>query len=122
MSRFADTPRGRVGALLLRAWPALLVTAVGLAVLWPIPRGQMPLSADHTVHLTRAWMWAQELGSGGVVDREGLEQGVRHTLLGVDQVCVDLDPTQALRGGEQGVTPSLDPEGELRIALRLRGG
>lgn len=66
MSRFADTPLGRVGALLLRAWPALLVTAVGLAVLWPIPRGQMPLSADHTVHLTRAWMWAQELGSGNL--------------------------------------------------------
>lgn len=51
----------------LTKWgPALLVTLIGLALLWPIPLGQMPLSADHTVHLTRTWMWAQELGSGNL--------------------------------------------------------
>lgn len=43
-----------------------MVTVIGLAVLWPIPAGQMPLSADHTVHLTRTWMWAQELASGNL--------------------------------------------------------
>ncbi len=49
-----------------RWWPTLLVTLIGLALLWPIPLGQMPLSADHTVHLTRTWMWAQELGNGDI--------------------------------------------------------
>ena len=56
----------RVRGLLLRWWPALLVTAIGLAVLWPTPRGEMPLSADHTVHLTRTWLWAQELSHGNL--------------------------------------------------------
>ena len=51
---------------LTKWWPTLLVTLIGLALLWPIPLGQMPLSADHTVHLTRTWMWAQELGSGNL--------------------------------------------------------
>ncbi len=53
-------------ALALKWWPTVVITALGLAVLWPIPLGQMPLSADHPVHLTRAWMWAQELASGNV--------------------------------------------------------
>lgn len=53
-------------ARLLRWWPTLVVTLIGLAVIWPIPAGQMPLSADHTVHLTRTWMWAQELASGNI--------------------------------------------------------
>lgn len=51
---------------LLRALPWLLVTGLSLALLWPVPRGVMPLSADHTVHLTRIWMWAEQLGSGSV--------------------------------------------------------
>jgi len=46
--------------------PWLVVTAVGLALLWPIPLGRMPLSADHTVHLTRAWLYAQTLASGNL--------------------------------------------------------
>ncbi len=49
-----------------RVLPVLVVTAIGLAVLWPIPSGVMPLSADHTVHLTRTWMWAQELAAGNL--------------------------------------------------------
>lgn len=57
----------RALATRLAKWgPALLVTLIGLALLWPIPLGQMPLSADHTVHLTRTWMWAQELGRGNI--------------------------------------------------------
>ncbi|MEE9383599.1 MAG: 6-pyruvoyl-tetrahydropterin synthase-related protein [Nannocystaceae bacterium] len=44
------------------AW--LLVTAVGLWVLWPAPAGHMPLSADHTVHLTRTVLTATQLSAG----------------------------------------------------------
>ena len=62
MPRSADT----LAAAAKRWWPALVVTVIGLAVLWPIPTGQMPLSADHTVHLTRIWMWAQELAVGNL--------------------------------------------------------
>ena len=50
----------RVLALL----PWLLVTGLGLALLWPVPAGHMPLSADHTVHLTRISMLADELAQG----------------------------------------------------------
>ncbi len=51
----------------VRPWlPLGLVTLVGLVVLWPIPLGRMPLSLDHTVHLTRIWLWGQELASGSL--------------------------------------------------------
>jgi hypothetical protein len=50
-----------------RSWaPALLVTVLGLAVIWPVPLGRMPLSADHTVHLTRIWLFADTLAQGSV--------------------------------------------------------
>src|SRR5690606_8777426 len=48
----------------LAALPLLLVTAFSLWLLWPAPLGRMPLSADHTVHLTRIWMLAEQLTSG----------------------------------------------------------
>lgn len=51
---------------LLAAAPLLLITGLSLVLLWPVPTGQMPLSADHTVHLTRIWMWAEQLASGQV--------------------------------------------------------
>ena len=35
-------------------------------LLWPVPSGAMPMSADHTVHLTRIWMWATELAQGNL--------------------------------------------------------
>mgnify|MGYP001286132883 CR=1 FL=1 len=44
--------------------PWLLVTVVALWLLWPVPLGHAPLSADHTVHLTRIWMWSDALASG----------------------------------------------------------
>lgn len=51
-----------------RRWLGLgafaFVTVLGLWLLWPVPLGQAPLSKDHTVHLTRAWMWAQVLADG----------------------------------------------------------
>lgn len=42
-------------------WPWLILTLFGLWVLWPVPTGAMPLSADHTVHLTRIHFTGQEL-------------------------------------------------------------
>lgn len=46
------------------ALPLLLVTAFALVICWPVPTGRMPLSADHTVHLTRIWMFAEQLAHG----------------------------------------------------------
>ncbi|MBL4689734.1 MAG: hypothetical protein JKY37_34415, partial [Nannocystaceae bacterium] len=54
----------RLGPALARHVPVLLVVAASAWLLWPVPTGQMPMSADHTVHLTRIWMWAQELSGG----------------------------------------------------------
>lgn len=48
------------------AW--CLVTLVGLALVWPAPLGHMPYSADHPVHLTRAWMFAEALSHGRLHD------------------------------------------------------
>lgn len=48
--------------------PWLAVTALGGFLLWPVPLGLMPLSADHTVHLTRAWMWSEALARGRLHD------------------------------------------------------
>ncbi len=51
----------------LAPWLAsALVLVVGLVLIWPLPRGVMPMSADHTVHLTRAWLYGQVLASGEV--------------------------------------------------------
>jgi hypothetical protein len=63
----AARPRGRLLHLVVRTWPFVLVTALGLRLLWPVPAGVMPLSADHTVHLTRAWLYGQQLASGHLV-------------------------------------------------------
>ena len=62
-----DAPRLAVppwARRLLAAAPLLLVTGLALALLWPIPTGQMPLSADHTVHLTRIAMFGEQLSQG----------------------------------------------------------
>ena len=53
---------GRMGAGLASAWPALSVLAFAAWLLWPVPRGHMPLSADHTVHLTRIVLTARRIG------------------------------------------------------------
>lgn len=45
-------------------WPWLVITAFGLWALWPVPTGVMPLSADHTVHLSRIHFTGQELAQG----------------------------------------------------------
>lgn len=49
----------------ITAWLTFaFVTVFGLALLWPVPAGRMPLSADHTVHLTRIFLTAQQLAHG----------------------------------------------------------
>ena len=58
----------RARAALARWLPVLLVTLFGLYMLWPVPTGAMPLSADHTVHLTRAYLYGQQLADGHLVD------------------------------------------------------
>jgi len=62
--RLADPPAW--ARRLIAALPLLLVTALSLSLLWPAPTGRMPLSADHTVHLTRIWMFAEQLATGQV--------------------------------------------------------
>ncbi len=60
MSAPAPSPRDRQ----VRVASFVLVTLVGLWLLWPIPLGHPPLSKDHTVHLTRIWAWADVLAHG----------------------------------------------------------
>lgn len=54
-------------ARLIGGAPLLVVTLFGLWLLWPVPAGVMPLSADHTVHLTRAYLYGQQLAGGHLV-------------------------------------------------------
>jgi uncharacterized membrane protein len=56
-----------IRAALVRWLPFLVVTAFGLHLLWPVPLGVMPLSADHTVHLTRAHLYGEQLAGGHLV-------------------------------------------------------
>lgn len=56
-----------LAARLLEALPALAVVAFAAWLLWPVPRGQMPLSADHTVHLTRIVLTAERLAGYGTL-------------------------------------------------------
>lgn len=65
MKSAAETSRARTW--LLGQVPLLLVTAFGLWLLWPVPSGVMPLSADHTVHLTRAFLYGEQLAGGHLV-------------------------------------------------------
>ncbi|HVI02092.1 MAG TPA: hypothetical protein VM869_25440, partial [Enhygromyxa sp.] len=49
----------------LAHWPALFVLVFAAWLLWPVPLGAMPMSADHTVHLTRIVLTAERLVSSG---------------------------------------------------------
>ncbi|MEZ4384752.1 MAG: hypothetical protein R3A79_25710 [Nannocystaceae bacterium] len=42
----------------------LAVTYLACDLIWPAPAGEMPLSADHPVHLARAWLYLEQLGRG----------------------------------------------------------
>ncbi|MCA9712132.1 MAG: hypothetical protein KDK70_40220, partial [Myxococcales bacterium] len=61
--------RARRAYLASRRWlwrmlPAITVGLVALYLIWPVPKGQMPLSADHNVHVARAAMLYDKLMSG----------------------------------------------------------
>ena len=72
MTSAAEPPRDRPAratrVAALAGWlPFALVTAFGLYLLWPVPAGVMPLSADHPVHLTRAVLYGEQLAGGHLV-------------------------------------------------------
>lgn len=48
-----------------RAWPSLVVLAFAAWLIWPVPLGHMPMSADHTVHLARIAMTGARLVEHG---------------------------------------------------------
>ncbi|KIG16787.1 hypothetical protein DB30_04131 [Enhygromyxa salina] len=58
---------GRVPGLIPGLIPGLVVLAFAAWLLWPVPAGVMPLSADHTVHLTRIVLTAQRFASTGAL-------------------------------------------------------
>ena len=48
-----------------RSWaPFVAVTLLGFGLLWPVPFGAAPRSADHLVHLARVELWAELLAQG----------------------------------------------------------
>jgi hypothetical protein len=55
----------RVVEFVRSSWPALIVLAFAAWLLWPI--GAMPMSADHTVHLTRIVLTANRLVEFGAL-------------------------------------------------------
>ncbi|PRQ08640.1 hypothetical protein [Enhygromyxa salina] len=57
----------RAAAILRALVPALIVMAFAGWLLWPVPTGVMPLSADHTVHLTRIVLTAQRFTTTGAL-------------------------------------------------------
>ncbi|MEZ4385602.1 MAG: hypothetical protein R3A79_30065 [Nannocystaceae bacterium] len=64
-ARGGSSARRRGAAERLAPWiAAALVTLLGLWLVWPLPLGVMPMSADHTVHLTRAWLFGEQLAGG----------------------------------------------------------
>ena len=61
-----DESRGaNVAARILAIMPTLAVLAFAAWLTWPVARGVMPLSADHTVHLTRIVLTAERLLTTG---------------------------------------------------------
>lgn len=64
----AQAPRSaRVVARLVELLPAVVVIVVAAALTWPVPAGRMPMSADHTVHLTRVVLTAERLMDQGAL-------------------------------------------------------
>ena len=59
--------RGRLGERALGLVPALIVLGFAAWLLWPVPLGRMPLSADHSVHLTRIALTAERLLGHGAL-------------------------------------------------------
>lgn len=65
-----DAANARLRGLLAKGSSALAYLAValcGLYLIWPVPAGEMPLSADHLVHLARGSLIFEQLGRGHLV-------------------------------------------------------
>jgi hypothetical protein len=62
-----DTRSSKLVRALLGSLPAVLVLLFAAYLLWPVPAGVMPLSADHTVHLTRIVLTAERLATTGAL-------------------------------------------------------
>lgn len=60
-----DDRSSKLVRALLGLLPAVAVLLLAGYLLWPVPSGVMPLSADHTVHLTRIVLTAERLASTG---------------------------------------------------------
>jgi hypothetical protein len=61
-----ERPPASSGARWVEFWPYAALMVLGLGLLWPVALGQMPMSADHTVHLARAEMWSDALAEGSL--------------------------------------------------------
>jgi hypothetical protein len=59
--RIADKLARELPELARSCWPTLLVLMFAAWLLWPVPLGVMPMSADHPVHLTRIVLTAERL-------------------------------------------------------------
>ncbi len=66
MSRFAEIAR-KLPTVALALAPALVVLLFAAWLSWPVPLGVMPMSADHTVHLTRIVLTAERLADHGAL-------------------------------------------------------
>ncbi|HRI09132.1 MAG TPA: hypothetical protein PKW35_15025, partial [Nannocystaceae bacterium] len=65
-----DAANARLRGLLAKGSSALAYLTValcGLYLIWPVPAGEMPLSADHLVHLERGSLIFEQLGRGHLV-------------------------------------------------------
>lgn len=67
MRRVVDRLARGLAELLRGCWPGLLVLLFAAWLVWPVPIGAMPMSADHTVHLTRIVLTAQRLLEHGAL-------------------------------------------------------
>jgi hypothetical protein len=67
----SEAQQGERSSKLVRALlgllPAVAVMVFAGYLLWPVPKGVMPLSADHTVHLTRIVLTAERLATTGAL-------------------------------------------------------
>jgi hypothetical protein len=62
-----DGQSSKLVRALLGLLPAVIVLVLAAYLLWPVPSGVMPLSADHTVHLTRIVLTAERLATTGAL-------------------------------------------------------
>jgi hypothetical protein len=55
----------RLGAVLAREWPLLLLISAGVYLHWALLTGPMPVNGDHQVHLFKGWLMADHMIPSG---------------------------------------------------------